>query len=177
MAAGSVVGLYQMGLLKRLPDYPSRFFDATRVNASTYGYKFLESPDALLMMASYALTAILAGAGGKDRAQLSPALPIALAAKALTDVIVNLYLAKEEWRKIQALCGYRGVNRHHAAGDSGSARCDRRAALSPRRKRSGHPARRGLKGPNRKGLARAAGSMILILKIEFKESPHSWPVN
>jgi uncharacterized membrane protein len=106
VAAGGIVGLYQMGILKRLPDYPSRLFDATRVDASEYGYKHLQAPDALMMIAQYAATAILVGVGGKDRARDLPAVPIALTAKAAFDVLTNLYLAREEWKYNQALCGY-----------------------------------------------------------------------
>lgn len=106
VAAGSVVGLYQMGILKRLRDFPSRHFDATRVDASEYGYKFLQTPDALFMIAQYAATAILVGAGGKDRAREAPALPLALTGKIAVDVLTNLFLAKEEWKYNQALCGY-----------------------------------------------------------------------
>jgi hypothetical protein len=106
VAAGGVVALFQMGVLKRLPDYPSRWFDATRVDASQYGYKYVQTPDALFMIANYALTALLVGMGGKDRARHSPAVPIALAAKAGADVVTNLVLAQQEWKYNKAFCGY-----------------------------------------------------------------------
>lgn len=106
VAAGSIVGLFQMGILKRLPDLPSRWFDATRVDASEYGYKYLQVPDALLMIANYAGTAILVGIGGKDRARYLPAAPLALTAKALADVATNLFLARQEWKYNKAFCGY-----------------------------------------------------------------------
>jgi uncharacterized membrane protein len=106
VGAGMVVGLYQMGILRRLPDLPSTYFDATRVDASDYAYKRMATPDALLMVASYAVTAILAGAGGRDRAREHPALPIALAAKTVYDAGLALKLGKEEWDENGALCGY-----------------------------------------------------------------------
>lgn len=106
VAAGSIVGLYQMGVLRRLPDLPSRWFDATRVDASEYGYKYLQTPDALLMIAQYAASAILVGAGGKRRAEQMPAVPLALSAKLAMDVLTNLFLARQEWRYNEALCGY-----------------------------------------------------------------------
>ena len=105
-AAGMIVSLYQMGVFRRLPDLPLRLFDATKVDASDYAYKRLQMPDGPLMVASYAVTAALASAGGKDRVRDNPALPIALAAKTLYDVVVALKLAQEEWRENQALCGY-----------------------------------------------------------------------
>jgi len=106
VSAGMIVGLYQMGVLRRLPDLPSRYFDATRVDASDYAYKRLQTPDALLMVASYAMTAILAGAGGRNRARDNPALPIAAAAKAVYDAGLALKLGQEEWAENKALCGY-----------------------------------------------------------------------
>ncbi len=106
VGAGMIVGLYQMGVLRRLPDLPVRGFDATKVDASDYAYKRLQTPDGLLMVASYAVTAILAGAGGKNRAKDNPALPIALAAKTLYDLATALKLGQEEWTETRALCGY-----------------------------------------------------------------------
>ena len=105
-AAGGVVSLYQMGLVKRLPDLPFPPFDATKVDKSPYAYKRFDTPDAPLMLLSYAATAVLASAGGKHRADTHPALPIALAAKTVTDAAVALKLGQEEWAENKALCGY-----------------------------------------------------------------------
>lgn len=95
-----------MGIIRRLPDPPLQVFDSTRVDASDYAYKRAQTPDALLMVASYATTAILAGAGGKDRAETNPALPIALAAKTIADAAIAVKLGREEWKENRALCAY-----------------------------------------------------------------------
>lgn len=105
-AAGAIVGAYQMGLFRRLPDLPLRLFDASRVDASDYAYKRLDTPDGLLMIANYAVTAILAGAGGRDRWRDQPWLPVALAAKTVYDTVTALRLGVEEWQDNEALCGY-----------------------------------------------------------------------
>lgn len=105
-AIGGVVGLYQTGIIRRLPDPPSDLFDSERVDASDYAYSRLNMPDAFLMMGTYAVTGALAGAGGKDRARDQPWLPIALAMKTAYDVYVNLKLAREEWQENGALCAY-----------------------------------------------------------------------
>ena len=63
-------------------------------------------PDAVLMIGTYAATAALAAAGGRDRAERMPLLPVALAAKTLFDVGTNLKLAQEEWADNRALCAY-----------------------------------------------------------------------
>jgi uncharacterized membrane protein len=103
---GQIVGLYQVGVLRRLPDPPINVFDSSKVDASDYAYRRMATPDGLMMVATYAVTALLAGAGGRDRAQQVPWLPIALTAKTLYDAGVTVKLAKEEWEDNRALCAY-----------------------------------------------------------------------
>ncbi len=87
VAAAKIVTLYQMGVVKRLPDLPVRPFNATKVDAAPYAYSRLQTPDGALMLVSYALTA-------------------ALAAKTGFDSVSAVRLAAEEWRDTKALCGY-----------------------------------------------------------------------
>lgn len=105
-AMGQVVGLYQTGIIKTLPDPPVGPFDSPRVDASDYAYKRLKTPDALMMVVNYGITAWLAGAGGIGRAKDDPWLPIATAAKTLTDAVGALELGREEWAENKALCAY-----------------------------------------------------------------------
>lgn len=106
-AIGGVVGAYQTGILKRLPDIlPGRIWDAEKVDASDYAYKRLQTPDGMMMIGTYALTAGLIAAGGKDRAEQAPALPLAASGKALFDLITCIELAREEWRENKALCSW-----------------------------------------------------------------------
>jgi hypothetical protein len=102
---GQLVGAYQTGLLRHLPDPPGPF-DADRVDASDYAYSRAGTPDGLMMIATYAATAWLAGAGGADRPRHRPALPVLLALKVLSDVVVDYKLAGEEWRENRAFCAY-----------------------------------------------------------------------
>lgn len=106
VAAGAIVGLYQMGVFRRIPDLPVAPFAASRVDVAPYAYKRLATPDGLLMLVSYGLTAILAGAGGRDRNREMPPLAIALAAKTGYDAWLGVKLAREEWADTKALCGY-----------------------------------------------------------------------
>lgn len=103
---GQLVSLYQTGIIKHLPDPPVSIFDADRVDSSEYAYKRLDTPDGLMMITTYAITAWLAGAGGENRAQTNPWLPIAMGAKIAVDVATNLKLASEEWQENKALCEY-----------------------------------------------------------------------
>lgn len=106
-AIGMVVGAYQTGVLKRLPDIlPGRIWDAEKVDASDYAYKRMQTPDGPLMAITYGVTAALAAAGGKDRARQNPALPIAAAAKAGYDLWTALKLGREEWQDNKALCSW-----------------------------------------------------------------------
>ncbi len=105
-AAGIAVSLYQTGVIRHLPDPPFGPFDSDRVDASDYAYKRARTPDGLAMLVTYGLTALLAGAGGADRARTLPWLPVALAAKVASDVATNLTLAREEWAENKALCAY-----------------------------------------------------------------------
>jgi hypothetical protein len=106
-AIGTVVSLYQTGILKRLPDIlPGKLFDAEKVDASDYAYKRLQSPDGPLMVMTYAATAALIAAGGAERAERQPALPLAAAGKALYDLGTCLKLAQEEWAENRKLCSW-----------------------------------------------------------------------
>ena len=107
VAAGQLVGMYQTGALKHLPDPPPKsLFDSDRVDASEYAYQRFNSPDGLLMLITYGVTALLAGAGGPDRPRRAPLLPIAMLAKVLYDTGLAVELGREEWKENRALCAY-----------------------------------------------------------------------
>lgn len=106
VACGQIVALLQTGIVKRIPDYPLPRFDATTVDKQPYGYKRLQTPDALLMIVSYGLTAVLAGMGGSNRARNQPWLPLLLFGKVAYDAGLALKLGKEEWDSSKKLCGY-----------------------------------------------------------------------
>jgi hypothetical protein len=106
IAMGQIVSAYQTGLIKHLPDPPVGPFDSDRVDASNYAYKRLQTPDGLLMLISYGVTAALAGAGGANRAQRLPLVSLAMASKILYDTFLTFKLAGEEWQENQALCAY-----------------------------------------------------------------------
>ena len=96
------VALYQTGILKRLPQPHWRAFDTEKVNGSAEAYSILGVPDGLLGLASYAVTACLAGAGSADRSRVKPLLPIAMGLKLLTDAVFAGKLTLDECRKFHA---------------------------------------------------------------------------
>lgn len=89
-----------------MPDPPVGPFDSTRVNASDHAYSRLQTPGAALMLVDHGVAAALASAGGTDRAERNPALPLAPAAKTGWDTVSALRLGVEEWRENRALCAY-----------------------------------------------------------------------
>lgn len=105
-AMGAIVSLFQTGIIRTLPDPPISLFDSARVDASAYGYKRLQTPDALMMIASYGVTAWLAGAGGQERARTLPLVPILMGLKVVGDALAAIQLGREEWQENKALCAY-----------------------------------------------------------------------
>jgi uncharacterized membrane protein len=105
-AMAQAVSLFQVGIVKHLPDLPLPRVNSSKVDASDYAYKKLSMPDGPIMLGSYAVTAGLSAAGGMNRARERPVLPIALAVKALYDAGNTLLLAREEWKENRAFCWY-----------------------------------------------------------------------
>jgi hypothetical protein len=97
-----VVALYQVGILKKLPQPPLRGFDTGRVNGSGEAYAILATPDAFLGLASYAVTACLAAMGSENRSRLYPWVPVGLAVKLLGDSAMAMKLSLDEATKFRA---------------------------------------------------------------------------
>lgn len=96
------IGLFQVGIVKKLPDPKLPRFDADKVNGSREAYSIFGIPDALLGMASYAATGCLAGMGAKDRWRRVPAVPLALAGKITLDTAMAVRLSVDEWTKFRS---------------------------------------------------------------------------
>jgi hypothetical protein len=101
-----LVALYQLGILRHLPEPPLPGLNAEKVNGSAEAYRTLATPDAVLGLGSYAVTLGLAAMGGRDRAQLRPWLPLALAAKAAVDVMQAAKLTRSSWVHYHAFSLY-----------------------------------------------------------------------
>lgn len=99
-----LIALYQMGIIRHLPDLPLPYMDADRVDASEEAYSHLQMGDAFIGFTSYGVTAMLAAAGGADRARSRPWLPMALAVKATADAAQAARLTYDQWAKHRAFC-------------------------------------------------------------------------
>ncbi|MGC1107485.1 MAG: vitamin K epoxide reductase family protein [Candidatus Acidiferrales bacterium] len=103
-ASMSVIAMYQLGILKSVPEPPLPRLDSDNITGSAKAYSLVATPDAVLAMGSYAVTMTLAAMGSPDRANEQPLLPIVLAAKVGFDAVVAAKYTLEEWRKHRALC-------------------------------------------------------------------------
>ena len=103
-ASMGVVALYQMGILKRVPEPHLPHMNSSRVTGSAKAYSLFATPDAVLAISSYATTMTLAAMGTADRAVEDPVLPIALAAKVGFDAAIATKYAVTEWRENRTLC-------------------------------------------------------------------------
>lgn len=83
MVAGcmGLISLYQLGVLKHLPETPLPLLDADRVDASPEAYERFQVGDAFLGFVSYGVTMLLAAAGGTGRWRAQRWLPLALSTK------------------------------------------------------------------------------------------------
>jgi hypothetical protein len=96
------VALYQIGIIKKLPEPRSKSFDTGKVNGSGEAYSILSTPDAFLGLASYAVTAGLAGMGAENRARTHPWMALGMSAKLLGDALVAAKLTLSEIREFEA---------------------------------------------------------------------------
>ena len=97
------LSLYQLGVIRRLPELPLPGFDANRVDASAQAYQLLGSPDATLGVVSYSVTAALAALGG-DEPPL--ALSALVAGKAAVDLGWAAKLTLDQATKHRAACSW-----------------------------------------------------------------------
>jgi hypothetical protein len=101
------LALYQIGILRRLPDPPLPGIDSNRVDAGRDAYAKLWMPDGILGALAYLVTAALAAMGGKDR--WSGGLwwvVLLMAAKTLFDVYNAGKLTVISWAHYRAFCIY-----------------------------------------------------------------------
>jgi uncharacterized membrane protein len=99
-----LIALYQIGVIKHLPEPALPGLDADRVDASDEAYSHLQMGDAFIGLGSYAATMGLAAMGPKDRAKTQPWIPLALAAKAGADAAQAAKLTYDQFAKHKAAC-------------------------------------------------------------------------
>lgn len=96
--------MYQTGIIRRVPEPLLPYLDADEVDAAPEAYEVLAMPNAVLGIASYALTTALAAAGGEDRTNERPWTPLVLAAKVAFDAFEAGRLTLKQWTEHRAFC-------------------------------------------------------------------------
>ncbi len=99
-----LIALYQMGVIKHLPEPALPGLDADKVDASEEAYSHLQMGDAFIGLGSYAVTMGLAAMGSKERAKTQPWIPLALAAKTTADAAQAAKLTYDQFAKHKAAC-------------------------------------------------------------------------
>ncbi len=107
-AAGTlgVVGLYQFGVLRSVPEPSLPGFGADAVDASGEAYTMLRTPDSTLGIVSAGVSLVLAGMGGDNRHQEQPWIPLVLLAKSVVDAAGGTYLFAEQITKHKKICSW-----------------------------------------------------------------------
>jgi uncharacterized membrane protein len=106
MAGMAAVTLYQMGLIRHLPDPPLPGFDSDQVNASDTAYQY-GVPDGTLTLAGHATNVVLTAYGGLHRATEQPWVSIAASGKAGVEAgVAAKYLFYQMPVVEKKWCGY-----------------------------------------------------------------------
>lgn len=106
VGAMTAVSAYQAGLVRHLPEPPLPIFDADRVDAAPEAYQFLRTPDGLLGVVSYGITAALAATGPRTRAEDAPWVVLALGAKVAVDALAAVALTVEQGSVHRRFCSW-----------------------------------------------------------------------
>lgn len=102
----AVISLYQMGIMKHLPELPLPGLNADKVDASAEAYQRFATPDGLIGIVNFGLTAMLAGMGEPERARTQPWIPLAMAAKVAIDTVQSGKLTIDQWTQHRAFCSW-----------------------------------------------------------------------
>ncbi|MBW3639205.1 MAG: hypothetical protein KY451_05070 [Actinobacteria bacterium] len=101
-----VVGLYQFGLLRSVPEPSLPGLGANAVDASGEAYTVLRTPDSTIGITSAGVSLVLAGMGGAKRHEEQPWIPLLLLGKSLVDAAGGLYLFAEQLTKHKKVCSW-----------------------------------------------------------------------
>lgn len=101
----SVISLYQLGFIKKLPDLPFKIFDSNKVNASKEAY-IMGVPDGPITLVSYAANILFAGAGGTRKTGRSKIFDILLAGSVIGGALGGAYYLNDMIFNQKKVCLY-----------------------------------------------------------------------
>lgn len=101
-----LIGLFQMGIIRHLPEPPLPHMNADKVDSAAQAYSpfGLPIPDAFVGLVSYAITALLAVIGPDDRVFRYAWIPLLLGLKVLVDAGQAARLSYDQWAQHRAFC-------------------------------------------------------------------------
>lgn len=105
--AGHLVSMYQTDVFKK--SKPSVLGAVAHKAEDKLQQNGIDTPDAIVNLINYGLTAWLASAGGRKRAKHQPLLPIALGVKTIADATVALEMANRDWDENERIGTYSQV--------------------------------------------------------------------
>ena len=106
IAMMGIISLYQMGVIKKMPEPALPGLDAEKVNGSAQAYELFSTPDAVLGLGSYAATLGLCAMGSSKRSKTLPLIPLLLMLKATIDALASAKLSYDQPTKYKAACLY-----------------------------------------------------------------------
>ena len=105
LADFAIISLYQIGVIRHLPDVPGKVFDSDKVNASHKAYA-MGLPDGTTGAALYALILMLASAGGSRRTGRHPIFELVLGGAVVAGVAGALQYLHDMIRHQERACPY-----------------------------------------------------------------------
>ena len=105
MGALVPVALFQLRLLKKLPDPPGPIFNSPKIVTSKAAFPF-GIPDGLLGVGSYGATLALLAAAGTAAGAPGRRLELALKAKLLVDGSMAGWNMAKQWRCFRSICSW-----------------------------------------------------------------------
>jgi uncharacterized membrane protein len=99
----ALIGLYQYGGVKKLPDVPLRAFDSQKIMRSPHAYPFGVPDSAFAVIGCGAIIVLATARGSTQRPKL---LDLALGAAVAGGVIGSLYYLREMVAVQKKLCAY-----------------------------------------------------------------------
>lgn len=101
----TLISLYQTGVIRKLPDVPLALFDSNKVNASKQAY-MMGAPDGPISAAAYALSMVLASAGGSNQTNRPPVLDMMLSGVVAGNAIGGAWYLVDMITRQKKICLY-----------------------------------------------------------------------
>lgn len=100
-----LISLYQLGIIRHMPDPPGKIFNSDKANGSKEAYA-MGAPDGPISLVLYALNIVLASAGGSSRSGRHPIFDLLLGGAILGSVVGSISYMYNMIFKQQKACIY-----------------------------------------------------------------------